>query len=109
MTFAIACALAVCICRYLLTRKNSPEPAAPILKKGGILPLIAGVCNVALNLFTILLAATTLSPSLIYPTIGIGGILLSSLLSVIFLRERLAVRQWIGIAVGMAGILLLSL
>ena len=71
--------------------------------------MVAGACNVVLNLFTILLAASELSPSLIYPTLAIGGTLLSTVLGVIVLRERLACRQWFGIAVGIAGILLLSL
>lgn len=79
------------------------------LKKFGIYPVAAGVSNFALNIFIILLAGTTLSPAIIYPVVGVGALMLTTLFSVIGLREKLKWWQWIGMAIGASAILLLSL
>ena len=79
------------------------------LKTLGALPAMAGVGNFLLNLFVILLAATSLSPALIYPVIGVGELMVTMLFAVSVLKEKLKWWQWIGIAMGAVAILLLSL
>ena len=80
-----------------------------ILKTSGWIPLLAALCNVALNLLVMRLALTNLSPSLIYPTLGAGGLCIVTLISVFLFRERLTLRQWIGIGLGACAVILLSL
>ena len=80
-----------------------------IIKKQGYLPVLAGFINFLLNLLIILLASGTLSPSLIYPVVAIGGIAINSVASILLFKERLAAIQWTGIALGAVSVALLSL
>jgi multidrug transporter EmrE-like cation transporter len=79
-----------------------------ILKRSWYFPVLAGSLNAVLNLFVILLATSTLSPNLIYPVLSIGGLMLTILVSAFIFKEKLRWWQWIGIAVGIVAILLLS-
>ncbi len=79
-----------------------------ILKRSWYFPVLAGSLNAVLNLFVILLATSTLSPNLIYPVLSIGGLMLTILVSAFIFKEKLRWWQWIGIAVGLVAILLLS-
>ena len=80
-----------------------------MFKKFGFYPVGAGMSNFGLNVFVILLAGTTLSPAIIYPVIGVGGLMLTTLFGVVVLREKLKWWQWIGLLIGAGAILLLSL
>lgn len=73
------------------------------------IPSVAAACNVLLNLFVMLLALTELSPSLIYPVLSAGGISLVTVYSLIVFKERMKLVQWIGIVVGIAAVVMLSL
>ena len=68
-----------------------------------------GLFNLILNLFVMLMATSSLSPSLIYPTISIGGLMIVTLFSLFAFRERLRASQWVGVALGITSVLLLSL
>ena len=72
-------------------------------------PIATGVCNLILNLFVMLLATSTLSPSLIYPSISIGGLIIVTLFSLFAFREKLRASQWVGVGLGIISVLLLSL
>lgn len=106
MMFATFLSMLVCLGFYLFSDKRDTKPAIRI---GWYIPVFAGVCNVGLNMFVMLMALGSLSPSLIYPTISVGGLILTSLFSVIVLRERLRPAQWAGIGVGIVATLLLSI
>ena len=86
-------------------KRDAPSLAA----RGWFFPALAGLCNVILNVFVIKLASTDLSPSLIYPTIGVGGLVVVILFSLLVYKEKLTPFQWAGIAVGTVATLLLSL
>ncbi len=88
---------------------KKPQSTLSLAKKCGYLPIIAGVTNFVLNLFIILLAAGTLSPSLIYPVVAIGGLAITSIISLIFFKEKLSFIQWTGIILGAVAVALLSL
>ena len=106
MVFATFLSAIVCFAIYWNSdKKDSRE----ILKTSGWLPITAGICNVVLNVFVILMASTNLSPSLIYPTIGVGGLMVVTLFSVFAFEEKLKWQQWLGIAIGAVAIVLLSL
>jgi len=57
----------------------------------------------------ILLASTTLSPSVIYPGQATGGFILTTLISVIFMGEKIRLREGIGLSIGAAALVFLSL
>jgi len=81
----------------------------PNLKNTWIFAFLAGFVDLLLNIFVILLAKTTLSTAIIYPGIAIGTIVLNIIYSLIFNKEKLSILQIIGIVIGVAAIVLLSL
>jgi drug/metabolite transporter (DMT)-like permease len=80
-----------------------------IFKTSFYLPTFAGIGSAALNIFVIKLIATTLSPSVFYPAIAAGGLILTTLASVVLYKERLKAVQWIGILTGAVAIILLNI
>lgn len=105
MAFALLFASIACLIIWL---KAKPRCVTETVKRSGALPLVAGVFNVLMNLCVILLA-TRLPGSVVYPVFAVGSLALTSLLSALIFRERLSLRQWIGIGVGAVAVLLLSL
>ena len=73
------------------------------------MPIGAGLCNVLQNLLVILLASSALSPSLIYPTIGVGSLAVVTLFSLLVFKEKMRPWQWVGIGFGAAATILLSI
>lgn len=106
MFFAMIIAVIVCL---VICLQVKPEKPVQVLKKTAFLPAAAGGLNMVVNLMVILLAATALSPSLIYPTTGVGGLALTSIASRFLFKEKLSTRQWVGVVIGAAAIALLSL
>ncbi len=105
MAFAMLASFLIFLVAYLVSDKRDSRE---IIKRSWHFPASAAVCNVLLNLFIIFLAATELPPSLIYPVISVGGIMITSLFSAFFLKEKLYPWQWCGIGVGAIAIVALS-
>ena len=106
MLFAMGqCALLYLVI-YLRSDKSDTKP---MLKRSGWVPVCAGVCNLVLNLMAILMASTDLSPSLIYPLIGVGGLSIVTVFSLLVFKEKMSRRQWLGVAIGAVAVVLLSL
>lgn len=96
-----------CLVLYLRSDKSDSKA---ILKKGLVgFPVADGLLNTMHNLIIIILATSDLSPSIIYPTIAIGGLSITCIFSLIVFKERLRWWQWVGIAVGAAAVVLLSI
>lgn len=55
------------------------------------------------------MALTALSPSLIYPVLGVGGLAVVTIFSLLVFKEKMRWWQWIGVAVGAVAVLLLSI
>lgn len=106
MVFSSFISLAVFFVVFMIKGRTN---AKMLIKKSWYLPVSAGICNIALNVFVILLATSELSPSLIYPTIGVGGLIVVILFSLFVFKERLKPSQWIGILIGGFATILLSL
>lgn len=106
MFFASLISLAVFFTVFMIKGRTN---AKALIKRSWYFPVSAGVCNVLLNLFVILLATSELSPSLIYPTIGVGGLAVVMIFSLFAFKEKLKPLQWIGVVFGAAATVLLSL
>jgi uncharacterized membrane protein len=56
-----------------------------------------------------LLATSILSPSLVYPAISVGGLVLVAIFSLFVFKEKLKWWQWVGIVLGTIATALLSI
>lgn len=106
MFFATLLAFAICLVSYL---RSDRSDSASIVKTSGIIPLLAGALNVLNSYLVILLSTSALSPSLIYPVIGVGAMMVVTLFSVFVLKEKITKTQWLGIFLGAVATVLLSL
>lgn len=103
-------AIGICALAYLIIYLTSDKADTPImLKTSWWEPVCAGICNLVLNVFVMLMALTELSPSLIYPVIGVGGLAVVTIFSLLVFKEKMRWWQWIGVAVGAVAVLLLSI
>lgn len=89
--------------------KSDKRDFGVMTRKSGFIPVLAGFCNVALNLFIIILASSSLSPSLIYPVVSIGNLAVVTLFSLLVFKEKMRWWQWLGMAIGAVAVGLLSL
>ena len=103
-------ALGVSAFAYLIIYLRSNKEDTPtMLKTSWWMPVFAGICNLILNVFVMLMAVTDLSPSLIYPVIGVGGLAVITVFSLLVFKEKMRWWQWLGVAVGAIAVLLLSI
>ena len=79
-----------------------------IVKVSWYFPVSAGVANALLNLFVILLATSSLSPSLIYPLLAVGSLAVVMVASLFIFKEKMRPWQWIGVALGALAMAILS-
>lgn len=106
MVFASLCSVIFCL---VLGRKEDKGDWTATVRDSWYFPVGAGVASALLNLFVLRMASTTLSPSIIYPGIAVGGVTLTSLASVVLFKERLLWRQWVGLAIGVIALVFLNL
>ena len=71
---------------YLRSNKSDTKV---MLKTSTVYPIAAGICNVLLNLFVILLATSPIPPSVVYPVIAVGGLSITSICSLVVFHEKL--------------------
>ncbi len=105
MAFATLLSVIACLTMFLCSDKTGAKQA---LKGSWYFPTAAGVGTAIFNLLVILMATSTLSPSLIYPVIGVGSLAISTLASLLF-KERLNAQQIVGIVLGGVATALLSI
>ena len=95
---------------YLFVYLKSDRSDTPtMIKTAWWMPICAAACNLVLNVFVMLMALTDLSPSLIYPVIGAGGLAVVTVFSLFVFKEKMSWRQWLGIGVGSIAVVLLSI
>ena len=106
MVFATGfCALAYLVIYLFSDKTDTPT----MLKTSWWMPVVAGLCSLILNVAVMLMALTDLSPSLIYPVIGVGGLAVVTVFSLFMFKEKMRWWQWLGVAIGAVSVLLLSL
>ena len=106
MATSTAVGFTVCLVLYL---KSDKRDSKEVIRNTGYFPFISGVFNFALNLILIILASTTLSPSLIYPVLAVGSLAITTVFSVFIFKEKMFWWQWIGVFLGAIAVVLLSI
>lgn len=94
---------------FFLYLKSDKKDSRCLLRTSWYYPVAAGVLNALANLFVILMANTSLSPSLIYPVLSIGSLMVTTFFSVFIFKEKMRWWQWIGVVVGATAVGLLSI
>ena len=97
----------------LLIEKRRPAAAPMFEKKAAMWLLIvlfaAGGVGVALNNQINLYLSGVIPSAVFFPIVNGGGLILITLASLVFFKERLTGRQWIGLGLGIAATLLLCI
>jgi drug/metabolite transporter (DMT)-like permease len=106
MFFATLCSALVFVAMWLKTDKRD---TVELIKTKGYMPTVSGIANALMNVFVILLASASLSASLVFPAMSVGALALTTLFSVLALKERLRWWQWLGIVLGAVAIVTLSI
>lgn len=106
MMVAVGISTLICLATYL---KSNKKDSAIILKKSAYWPVGAGVLNVISNFCVILLATSTLSPSIVYPVIAVGGLIITTLFSFLVFKEKMKWWQYVGIALGIIAVGILNI
>ncbi len=72
-------------------------------------PFLAGCSSAFANVCILVLIKRQMSSTVIYPGVAVGGLILTTLVSFFFFRERLRPLGWCGLAVGAVALVLLNL
>ena len=105
MIIALITVFLVLICAAFISERTIIVPS---VKGGWLFMVICGLANGAVNLFVILLSPL-MDTSVMFPLISAGGIVLTSLVSIFLYKEKLSLRQYIGMAMGIGSIIFMNL
>ena len=108
------CAIGIAVLFYFVLYMRSDRSDTKILvKRAWWIPVLVGISNVVQNLFVMLMSlppiSDVLSSSLIYPVIAVGGLAIVTVFSIFIFKEKMRWWQWVGVAVGAASVVLLSI
>ena len=106
MLLTTALVTLVCLAMYL---KSDKTKLRGVLKTTWYIPVLSGISNALLNLFIIVLTTSVLSPSLIYPVMAVGGIMVVTLFSTTIFKEKMHWWQWLGVIIGCVAMGILSI
>ena len=80
----------------------------PSMRSGALLMVVCGLTNGLVNLL-VMLASPLVNNSVFFPLISAGGIVLTWIISVTLYKEKLSMKQNIGLVLGIASIVFLNL
>lgn len=107
IAFAFSFLYSTVFCLLQARKAGSAAELKPVVK---LLPLallvLAGICVAANNKLNLFLAGE-IDSAVFYPVVNGGHLVLTTLIAVVFFRERLTKRQWLGLALGTISVLLL--
>lgn len=106
--FMIIALLIGTIITFIIAICSERKKVLEFAKKSALYALLAGICDGVVNILVLYLNQK-ISASIMFPLISVGGIVLTVLVSGLFLKEKLSKRQNIGIAIGAVSILFLSI
>lgn len=107
IAFVVAGMLSVLFAVLFYKHSKAPkENKRSSLKLQLLCMLITGVGAALNNRFNLYLSGV-IDSAIFFPVVNGGGLILSTLAAVIFFRERLAKKQWIGILLGIVAVFML--
>ena len=106
--FMIVALLMVTVFLFIMAYREERKDIGLCLKKGIGLMVFFGVANGMVNLFVMMLA-TRVAASLMFPLISAGSIILSWVLSSFLYKEKLTFLQNLGLVLGVLAVVFLNL
>ena len=106
MLFGVLFSALVCLAVGLRGKRRDWGKA---FRRGWYGPCLAGGSSALANTCTLILIKRQMSSTIIYPGIAVGGLILTTLISFFFFRERLRPLGWCGLAIGAVALVLLNL
>ena len=104
----LATGMAFAVSLILYFNKNRCK-LQEISKKTILYPIIGGISSALLNLLILLMISSSLSESIIFPGIAVGGLILTTMFSVIGYHEKLHPCRWLGLGVGAIALIFLNM
>jgi drug/metabolite transporter (DMT)-like permease len=104
MIIAYAITAVLLICFAWFTEKGY---IVQNIKKGFLYSLVCGLANGIVNFFVLMLA-TRMAASIMFPVVSAGGIVTTSLIAITVYREKLSLNQKFALMLGIAAILVLN-
>ena len=105
MVIALAIVTLFLFCFILFKERGEIIPS---VKCGAHLMVLCGLANGLVNLF-VMIASTIIPNSVMFPLISAGGIVLTWIISVFLYKEKLSMKQNIGLVLGIVSIVFLNL
>lgn len=96
------------VCTLLALREEKGNWGAAF-RGGWIFPAGSGCSSAVCNVLVLILIKQEMSPVIIYPGLAVGGLMVTTLVSLLYFRDRLRPAQWWGLAVGAVALVLLNL
>ena len=107
--FMILALLAVSVFFFILSLLKEKTQILPSLKSNAVFMIITGLANGIANLFVMILISRKMEASIMFPIISGGGIILTCAVSVIFFKEKLSLKQYIGLILGVTSVILMNI
>jgi len=105
MIIALAIVFVALVAFVLVKERGEITPS---LKSGALFMVVCGLTNGLVNLL-VMLASPLVNNSVFFPLISAGGIVLTWVISVTLYKEKLSMKQNIGLVLGIASIVFLNL
>lgn len=106
--FMIVALLIAMVAFFTLSLVAERPVIIPSLGRGAHLMILCGIANAAVNLF-VMLAAQIMDKSLMFPMISAGGIILTWLVAILIYKERMNMKQNIGMLLGIASVIFFNI
>lgn len=107
--FMIAALFIVSMLFWVLALVQEKDIVFPCTKKAGVYMIFTGLANAVVNLLVMTLVSRGMPASIMFPVISGGGIVLTTMVSVLFYKEKLTLQQYIGLLCGAASVVFMSL
>jgi multidrug transporter EmrE-like cation transporter len=107
--FMVAALMVSAIVLFIISLFTEKKDLPSNLKKGAFWYSLCGLSNGGVNLLVIVLTQRQMAPSVMFPVISAGGIVISFIISLVLYKEKFSIMQYIGLILGIASIVLLNL
>ena len=94
---------------WVLALTSEKSEIKPCFKKAGVFMVFTGLANAVVNQLVMTLVSRGMPASIMFPVISGGGIVFTTMISVLFYKEKLTLKQYIGLLCGAASVVFMSL